>query len=171
MSVTEVKTQPLNGGEFLIKESSPAATFVPESFGEESLMIKGMVEDFIKNEILPHQEAIEKQEPGVTESILEKAAELGLLGSHMPETYGGMELDVNTNTLIGDVIGPVGSWTVSFAAHTGNWNASHFIFRYRGSERKVSPSPDLWGVEGILLPDRTWIRFGCPGRQNTCRSQ
>jgi alkylation response protein AidB-like acyl-CoA dehydrogenase len=139
MSVTEVKTQPLNGGEFLIKESSPAATFVPESFGEESLMIKGMVEDFIKNEILPHQEAIEKQEPGVTESILEKAAELGLLGSHMPETYGGMELDVNTNTLIGDVIGPVGSWTVSFAAHTGIGMLPILYFGTEAQKEKYLP--------------------------------
>jgi hypothetical protein len=45
--------------------------------------------------------------------------ELGLLGSHMPEVYGGMELDTNTNTMICDAIGPAGAFTVSYAAHTG----------------------------------------------------
>jgi alkylation response protein AidB-like acyl-CoA dehydrogenase len=46
-------------------------------------------------------------------------ADLGLLGTHMPAEYGGMEMDTNTNTLICDIIGPAGSFTTSYAAHTG----------------------------------------------------
>jgi alkylation response protein AidB-like acyl-CoA dehydrogenase len=45
--------------------------------------------------------------------------DLGLLGAHMPAQYGGTEMDTNTNSVISEVLGPSGSFIVSFAAHTG----------------------------------------------------
>ncbi|MBK7410567.1 MAG: acyl-CoA dehydrogenase family protein [Saprospirales bacterium] len=111
--------KPLKGGEFLVKDTSPESTFIPEEFSEEQLMIQQMASDFMDNEIYPKREQIENKEPGLTPSLLERAGELGLLGAHMPEEYGGMALETNTNTLIGEVLGPSGSWIVSFAAHTG----------------------------------------------------
>ena len=45
---------------------------------------------------------IEKQQDNIASHILDKMAGLGLLGAHMPEAYGGMQLDNNTNTLIMD---------------------------------------------------------------------
>ena len=53
-------------------------------------------------------------------ALMEMAGELGLLGAHIPESYGGMELDTNTNTIIGEEIGNGGgSFNTTFAAHTG----------------------------------------------------
>ena len=37
----------------------------------------------------------------------------------MPEQYGGSDLDTNTNTLATEVLGPMGSFSTTFAAHTG----------------------------------------------------
>ncbi|MCB9284887.1 MAG: acyl-CoA dehydrogenase family protein [Lewinellaceae bacterium] len=111
--------QPLKGGEFLVKDASPDSAFFPEEFSEEQLMIRQMAQDFLENEIFPVREQIEEKEPGLTPRLLQRAGELGLLGAHMPEEFGGMALDTNTNTLIGEVLGPAGSWIVSFAAHTG----------------------------------------------------
>ncbi len=114
-------TQPhiLKGGEFLITESDPQDTFCPELLNEEQKMVRSTVEDFIENNIKPRWPAIEAKEPGVAGAIMEEAAAIGLLGSHMPAEYGGMEMDTNTNTLISEVLGPAGSVTVSLAAHTG----------------------------------------------------
>ena len=42
MSTAAAKTQSLKGGEWLVKESSPADTFTPENFQEEQLMVKDM---------------------------------------------------------------------------------------------------------------------------------
>jgi len=119
MSATVVNTDVLKGGEFLIKASKPEDIFIPEEMNEEQLMIREMVRDFMTNEVMPNAVKVEKQEEGVAVMLLAKAAELGLLGTHMPQTYGGMELDTNTNTLICDTLGPAGAFTVSFAAHTG----------------------------------------------------
>ena len=109
----------LKGGEFLIKDAQAADLFMPEELNEEQLMINNMVVDFLKTEILPNRDKIEKQEDNISAKLLEKMGELGLLGTHMPEVYGGMELDTNTNTMICERVGPSGSFSTSFAAHTG----------------------------------------------------
>lgn len=109
----------LKGGEFLIKDSDYTKVFIPEEFNEEQLMIRQMASDFLNNEIDPIRDRIEKQEPGLSPALLKKMGELGLLGAHMPAEYGGMELDTNTNTIISEVFGALGSFSVPFAAHTG----------------------------------------------------
>ena len=119
MTDTIEKTDVLNGGEFLIRDSRPEDVFIPEELNEEQLMVKQMALDFMKNEIQPNRAKIEKQEPGLVPSLLKKMGDLGLLGAHMPAQYGGSELDTNTNTVISEVFGPSGSFIVSFAAHTG----------------------------------------------------
>lgn len=112
-------TDTLKGGEFLIKDSDYRQVFIPEEFNEEQLMIRQMAADFLNNEIDPIRDRIEKQEPGLSPALLKKMGELGLLGAHMPTEYGGMELDTNTNTIISEVFGALGSFSVPFAAHTG----------------------------------------------------
>ena len=109
----------LKGGEFIVKDSSAQETFIPEELNEEQMMVKGMIEEFLKNEFYPNVMAVEKQEEGVSVALLKKAADLGLLGAHIPTQYGGMEMDTNTNTLICDIMGPTGSFCTTFAAHTG----------------------------------------------------
>jgi hypothetical protein len=119
MTETATLTKTLRGGEFLVKDTRPESIFIPEEFNEEQLMIRDMVRDFVENHIFPNSEKIEKQVDNIAATLLEEAAGLGLLGTHMPEEYGGMALDTNTNTLICDAMGPTGAFTVSYAAHTG----------------------------------------------------
>ncbi len=109
----------LQGGEFLIKDGTSQNIFIPEEFDEEQLMIKATVVDFLNQEILPNMEKLEKGDYDLSGELLAKIGELGLLGTHMPEKYGGLELDTNTNTLICDAIGPSGSFNTTLAAHTG----------------------------------------------------
>lgn len=119
MQDTIAKKAALRGGQFLIHSSAPEDIFIPEEINEEQKLIRQTVRDFIQAEIYPVLDRIEKQEAGLTPSILEKAAELGLLGAHMPESYGGMSLDNNTNTFITEELGTSGPFSVSFSAHTG----------------------------------------------------
>lgn len=114
------KIKNLKGGEFLLKESTLKDTFIPEEMNEDQQMIRQMVIDFIEAEVYPIDARMEKLEEGLNVQVLEKAAALGLLGPHMPEVYGGMELDTNTNTIITDYFGGVGNgFTVTYAVQTG----------------------------------------------------
>lgn len=114
MSETTVQQKIFHGGEFTVKATDPQSVFFPEDFSEEQKMIRQTCIDFMKEAGMSVHEL--EAQPG----LLEKAAELGLLGAHMPEEFGGLELDTNTNTLIVDTLGAAGgSFNTSFAAHTG----------------------------------------------------
>jgi alkylation response protein AidB-like acyl-CoA dehydrogenase len=130
----------LKGGEFLIRDSLPEDVFIPEELNEEQLMVKQMAIDFLNNEIVPNRAKIEKQEPGLTPSLLKKMGDLGLLGANMPVIYGGTELDTNTNTVISDVFGPMGSFSVPFAAHTGIGMLPILYFGTEAQKEKYLPS-------------------------------
>jgi alkylation response protein AidB-like acyl-CoA dehydrogenase len=141
MADTLIKNDVLKGGAFIIQDSTPDTTFIPEQFGEEALMVRQMIEDFIKNDIEPNRVALEKQKDGLAISLLEKMGELGLLGTHMPEEYGGTAMDTNTNTLVCDALGPAGGFTVSYAVQTGIGMLPIFYF---GTEaQKAQYMPDL----------------------------
>ena len=139
MPDTLVQINALKGGEFLIKDEGIESIFIPEDINEEQKMVRDMVKDFIQNEIHPVIGRIEKLEEGLTPGLLEKMAELGLLGSHMPEEYGGMQMDTNTNTLICDTFGPGGAITVSFAAHTGIGMLPILYFGTEAQKQKYLP--------------------------------
>jgi alkylation response protein AidB-like acyl-CoA dehydrogenase len=139
MSATLEATELLKGGAFLIRDSQAADTFIPEEITEEQQMVRQMTIDFLAQEIMPAAQKIEKQEPGVAVGLLRRAGELGLLGAHMPAEYGGTELDTNTNTIISDVMGPAGSFLVSFAAHTGIGMLPILYFGTEAQKQKYLP--------------------------------
>lgn len=139
MSETTVQKKVLRGGAYLVEDSQPADTFIPEEFTEEQLMISDMCQSFLESEIFPNRNKIEKQEDHIAERLLEKMGELGLLNAHIPEAYGGMGLDFNTNTIIADKMGPASSFIVSFAAHVGIGMLPIFYFGTEAQKQKYLP--------------------------------
>jgi len=113
------QTKVLKGGEFLIKETDPESVFIPEEFSDNQKMMISAAKDFIDKEIVPNIAAIDEQMEGLTIRLMDKAGEVGLLGAAVPEEYGGLGEDFNTNTGISLELGAGFSWSVSFAAHTG----------------------------------------------------
>jgi alkylation response protein AidB-like acyl-CoA dehydrogenase len=114
MQDTLVKSNVLKGGEFIIKESAAADTFIPEDINEEQAMARQMVRDFANGAA----EKAHKLEHQV--ELMEQAGELGLLGCHIPEEYGGTLLDTNANTFISEELGRMGGgFATTIAAHTG----------------------------------------------------
>jgi alkylation response protein AidB-like acyl-CoA dehydrogenase len=104
----------LRGGEFIIRESDFADVFIPEECNEDQQMVRQMCKDFVA-EMGDKAHHIESQV-----ELMNKAGELGLLGAHIPEMYGGLPLDTNANTLIADELGRAGgSFDTTFAAHIG----------------------------------------------------
>jgi alkylation response protein AidB-like acyl-CoA dehydrogenase len=138
MGTTETKSN-LKGGEFLLKESLKGATYIPEDFDEEQLMIQEMVRTFKTNEVWPVAERLEELEEGLTVQLMEKLGELGLFGTHMPEQYGGMDLDFNTNTIVAEEIGPTGGFSVSYNAHTGIGMLPILYFGSEAQKEKYLP--------------------------------
>ena len=139
MAVTKSIQQYLKGGEFLLKQSTEEQVFIPEEFNDEQLMIRDTARDFVYNRVLANIEKIEHQEDDIAPKLLQEMGELGFLGSHMPEIYGGMQMDMNTNTLIGEALGPAGSFYVTYAAHTGIGMLPILYFGTEAQKQKYLP--------------------------------
>src|SRR5436189_5031072 len=105
MSTTTNTNATLKGGEWLIKESNAFDSFTPEDFNEEQLMVKEMCLQFLHSEIHPVADRIDKLEPGLMPSLMEKAGGQGLLGASIPEEYGGLGKDFITSTLVNEGLG------------------------------------------------------------------
>ena len=154
---TEVKTSTtLKGGEFLIKESNPFETFTPEDFNEEQLMVKDMCIQFLHSEVLPVVDRIDKLEPGLMPSLMEKAGEQGLLGASTPEEFGGLGKDFITSTLVNEGLGGGFSFSVAIAAHTGIGTLPILYFGTDEQKKKYIPkltSGEWKGSYGLTEPN------------------
>ena len=143
MEVAEqsAKTKSLAGGEFVVKESTPDMAFTPEDFTEEQLMVRDMASDFMEKEIFPRTMEIEKQKEDHTLSVelMQKAGELGLLGTAIPAEYDGMEQDVTIGCIIAEQVGRTGSFATTMIAHVGIGTLPILYFGTEEQKRKYLP--------------------------------
>eukprot|EP01136_Pigoraptor_vietnamica_P009235 Opistho-1_new@45517 len=153
---TTQKTNALKGGEWLIKESAAADTFIPEDLNEEQKMVMDMCVQFLDTEILPVIDRIDKLEPGLMPSLLEKAGDQGLLSTSFPEQYGGLGKDFITSTLVNEGLGGGYSFSVAVAAHTGIGSLPILYFGTEAQKEKYIPklATGEWkGAYGLTEPN------------------
>ena len=153
---TITQTTALKGGEWIIKESDPSNTFIPEDFNEEQKMVMEMCEQFLATDILPIIDRIEKLEPGLMPSLVQKAGEQGLLSTSMPEQYGGLGKDFITSTIVNEGLGGGYSFSVAVAAHTGIGSLPILYFGTDAQKEKYIPklaSGEWKGAYGLTEPN------------------
>ena len=156
MSASTEKAQALKGAEWLIKESSPFETFIPEDFNEEQQMVKDMCNSFLDTEVLPVIDRIDKLEPGLMPSLIQKAGDQGLLGAAVPEEYGGLGKDFVTATLVNEGLGGGFSFSVGVSAHTGIGTLPILYFGTPEQKKKYIPklaSGEWKGSYGLTEPN------------------
>jgi alkylation response protein AidB-like acyl-CoA dehydrogenase len=129
------------GGEFLITDVAPGDVFTPEDFTDEHKMIYETAKDFVAKEVEPIVEKLEEKDHDLILNILGKAGELGLLGTDVPEEYGGMGLDKVSTTVVGEGMGTGGAFTVVYGAHTGIGTLP--IVYFGNEEQKAKYLPKL----------------------------
>jgi alkylation response protein AidB-like acyl-CoA dehydrogenase len=146
----------IKGGEWLIRESDAAECFIPEDFQEEQLMVKDMCASFLDTEILPLIDRIDKLEPGLMPSLIDKAGQMGLLGTAIPENLGGLGKDFITSTLVNEGLGGGYSFSVAMAAHTGIGTLPILYFGTEAQKTKYIPklaSGEWKGSYGLTEPN------------------
>lgn len=155
-SASQKQATILKGGEWLIKESAPSDTFIPEDFNEEQQMVKEMCASFLDTEVLPIVDRIDKLESGLMPSLVDKAGEQGLLGSSIPEEFGGLGKDFITATLVNEGLGGGFSFSVAVAAHTGIGTLPILYFGTQEQKTKYIPklaSGEWKGAYGLTEPN------------------
>jgi alkylation response protein AidB-like acyl-CoA dehydrogenase len=119
-------------------------------------MVLEMCNSFLDTEVLPNLERIDNLEPGLMPKLMDKAGEQGLLGTSIPEEYGGLGKDFITATLVNEGLGGGHSFSVAIAAHTGIGTLP--ILYFGTTEQKAKYIPKLatgeWkGAYGLTEPN------------------
>ena len=146
MSTTTTNKTVLKGGEFLVKETPFNQVYTKNEITEEQTMFGQTAADFINNRVFPNIQKIDKQDPALTIALMQESAELGLLGASVPEEFGGMGVDVATDTVINEEMGKGHSFAASYAAHTGIGTLP--ILYYGTEKQKADYLPGL--VDGSI---------------------
>ncbi|WP_199615429.1 acyl-CoA dehydrogenase family protein [Paenibacillus alkalitolerans] len=127
------------GGSFVIEDVAPELVTAPEDFSEEQMMFAETTRDFVQQDVLPHDEEIEKLNYGLTVKLMRKAGELGLLGADVPEQYGGLGLDKVSSTVISENLAKASSFALSIGAHVGIGTLPIVFFGTEQQKQKYLP--------------------------------
>ncbi len=153
---TTTTTKALKGAEWLIRESNPTDIFIPEDFSEEQQMIMDMCQQYLDTEVLPMVERLDKMEPGLMPSLMDKAGELGLLGVSIPEAYSGLGKPFVESMIVAEGLGGGHSFSVAMAAHTGIGTLPILYFGTEEQKQKYIPklaSGEWKGAYGLTEPN------------------
>ncbi|AZB22478.1 acyl-CoA dehydrogenase [Kaistella haifensis] len=147
----------LKGGEFIIKDIPAKEIFTLEEISEEQKMLRESIKEFIDKEVVPHRERFEHKDYALTEEVMRKLGEMGVLGVAVPEEYGGLGMGFITTMLACDMAsGANGSVATAYGAHTGIGTLP--ILLYGNEEQKKKYLPDLaagtkFGAYCLTEPD------------------
>ena len=106
------------GAGFLTADVPAHHVFTREDLSPAQRMFGRVAEDFMRTEVLPHEQKLLDKDWRLTRELLLKAGELDLLRVDIPEAYGGLGLDKVSSAYVGEKIGIMPSFAGSLGAHT-----------------------------------------------------
>ena len=117
--MTEAVATAARGGSWLLEDTPAGGTFTPERMTDEQRLIDQTTREFVTGEVLEQNDRLEAKDWDVARRLLLRCGELGILGTDVPEEYGGIPLDMVTTALIAGRLGEAGSFSTAFGAQTG----------------------------------------------------
>ena len=118
MTTTTITTA-RRGGAWLLDDVPPAESFTPERMTEEQRLIAQTTREFVVNEVVAQNDQLETKDWDLARRLLRRCGELGILGTDVPEEYGGFALDKVSAAIIAGRLGQSGSFSTTFGAQTG----------------------------------------------------
>jgi len=125
---------------------------------QDHKVLQDSVRDFVNKEIKPIAAKID-EDHAIPDDLVRKMAEMGFLGSYLPEKYGGAGLDMLSYVIvIEEVSKACGSSGVLISAHTSL--ACGPIDTFGTEEQKKKWLPDLkhWQENRLYSADRARCR-------------
>ena len=107
------------GGAWLIEETVPGTAFTREKLSEEQRLMGRSAEEFVDGEVLPALDRLEQKDWQLARTFVQRAGEIGLLATDVPEEYGGLDVDKVSSVVVGEAVGRCASFATTFGAQTG----------------------------------------------------
>ncbi|MCA1563100.1 MAG: acyl-CoA dehydrogenase family protein [Acidobacteria bacterium] len=107
------------GGGWLIEDAPASSVFTREKLSDEHRLIGETADEFIDTEVHPALDKLEQKDWALARALVRRCGELGLLGTDVPESLGGVELDKIAAIVVGESVGRSASFATTFGAQSG----------------------------------------------------
>jgi len=147
--MTTTTTAIRRGADWLLDPTAPQDVLTPERLSDEHRLMAKTAAEFLEKEVLPAIERLEQKDWVLAKALVKRAGDLGLLGTDVPETFGGIELDKAAAVVVGEAMGPSASFATTFGAQTGLAIIPILCFGTEAQQQKYLPgiiSGDLVGA-------------------------
>src|SRR5262245_47930965 len=172
----------LGGGTFLTRALDPNDLFTRDELTDDQRLFGQTAAEFMRKEVLPHEQRLYAHDWTFTRELLKKAADLDLLRLEIPEAYGGLGLDKVSAAYVGEHIAVNPSFAGSLGTHTSIGTLP--IVYFGTAEQKARYLPRLASGEWIgayaltephsgsdALSARTTARLSPDGRHYVLNGQ
>ena len=116
--MTTTLTSVQKGGAWLFEDPHRETVFTPANMTEEHRLIDQTALEFVTNEVVDNIDQLETKDWVLARKLLRRAGELGLLGTDVPDAYGGVQLDKVSSAIIASRLGEAASFSTAFGAQT-----------------------------------------------------
>ena len=101
------------GGSWLLDDEQ-STIFTPEMLSNEHRLIAQTTDEFVDTEVLPNLDKLEAHDWSLARTLVRKCGELGLLGTSVPEQYGGLDLDKVSSLIVSERIARAASFGTTY---------------------------------------------------------
>jgi alkylation response protein AidB-like acyl-CoA dehydrogenase len=140
------------GGAWLLEETPEADVFTPEKLSDEHRLMAQTTDEFIANEVLPNLDRLEEKDWDLARTLIRRAGDLGLLGTNVPEAYGGLDLDKVSSLIVADHIARSASFAVTYGGQANLCILPIVLFGTEEQKRRYLPglvAGDLVGAYAL----------------------
>jgi alkylation response protein AidB-like acyl-CoA dehydrogenase len=102
------------GGSWLLEDTAASDVFTPEKRSDEHRLMAQTTDEFIASEVLPNLEKLENKDWDLARVLVRRCGELGLLGTNVPEQYGGLDLDKVSSLIVAEHIARSASFATTY---------------------------------------------------------
>ena len=127
------------GGEWLVATTDPASVMTRERITEEHRLIEQTTADFMNGEVLPQLERLEQKDWALNRQLLAACGALGLLGTNVPEAWGGVDLDKVATLVVSEQLGVNASFAATFGAQANLTILPLVLFGTEAQKAKYLP--------------------------------
>jgi alkylation response protein AidB-like acyl-CoA dehydrogenase len=129
----------VKGGAWLIGEADPATVMTPEKLTDEHKLIRQTASEFINGEVIPVNDRLEQKDWTLQRELVKKCGSLGLLGTNIPEEYGGVDLDKIATLIVSECIAEHASFAATFGAQANLTILPIYMFGTEAQKQKYLP--------------------------------
>ncbi|MBP7776524.1 MAG: acyl-CoA dehydrogenase family protein [Acidobacteria bacterium] len=143
------------GGEWLVADTDPAKMMTRERITDEHRLIEQTAREFMDGEVLPVLDRLEQKEWALNRILLQKCGALGLLGTNVPDTYGGVDLDKVATLIVSERLAVNASFAATFGAQANLTILPIFMFGTEAQKAKYLPGLVAGDVAGAYCLSET----------------